>query len=170
MKYSIKTDRIHDITIERVTNAADFFNITVDGEVHQIEIKETHPNGKIKTIAVDQRVIPVDVIKNADHSPKSVYLSGIPFDVAIEKVKSIPFSPTPSQRAVCGDIKSPLPGQIIEIFTKIGDTVVKGQPVVHLESMKMENEIVSPKDGVVKKILVSVGQMVMKDEVMIQVN
>ncbi len=57
-------------------------------------------------------------------------------------------------------LKAPLQGTILRINVAVGDTVKKGQAVVILEAMKLENEVVAPCDGVVKEIKVSKGQSV----------
>lgn len=57
-------------------------------------------------------------------------------------------------------LKAPLQGTILKINVAVGDTVKKGQAVVILEAMKLENEVVATVDGVVKEIKVSKGQNV----------
>lgn len=64
-------------------------------------------------------------------------------------------------------ISAPLPGTVIAVSVKSGDHVTKGQTLIVLESMKMENEIVSPVDGKIDDILVSVGSSVKKDQELI---
>lgn len=59
-------------------------------------------------------------------------------------------------------VKSPLPGTIMSISVKEGDTVKSGDTVCVLEAMKMENDVHSTKSGVVKKILVSVGDAILE--------
>ncbi|WP_143959989.1 acetyl-CoA carboxylase biotin carboxyl carrier protein subunit [Litoribacter populi] len=66
------------------------------------------------------------------------------------------------------DIKAPMPGLIFDIKVKVGDEVQKGDHVLVLEAMKMENIIKSPGDGVVKEIKVSKGASVEKNQVLIQ--
>ena len=66
-------------------------------------------------------------------------------------------------------VEAPLPGRVIEIPVKVGDAVKKGQPVVILEAMKMENSITSDYNGVVKQILVAVGDAVPANAVMVEV-
>ena len=60
-------------------------------------------------------------------------------------------------------IKAPLPGTIMNIPVKVGDTIAAGATVCVLEAMKMENDIHSPRGGVVKQILVNVGDAVPQD-------
>jgi len=59
-----------------------------------------------------------------------------------------------------GAISSPMPGNVIKLMVKEGDSVKEGQPLVIVEAMKMENEIRSPSDGVVKKVNYAVGNLV----------
>jgi biotin carboxyl carrier protein len=60
-----------------------------------------------------------------------------------------------------GDVvTSMLPGVVLKVLVKPGDRVKAGEPVVIVESMKMENEIVSPVDGVVGEVLVREGQRI----------
>lgn len=65
------------------------------------------------------------------------------------------------------DIKSPMPGLILDISVKEGMEVKKGDPLLILEAMKMENVIKSPGDGKISAIHVSVGQSVEKNHTMI---
>ncbi len=66
-------------------------------------------------------------------------------------------------------IKAPLPGGVLDITVKVGDTIKNGDTVVVLEAMKMENNIHSDKSGVVKTIEVSKGDSVLEGAVLITV-
>jgi biotin carboxyl carrier protein len=59
-------------------------------------------------------------------------------------------------------LRSPLPGIIIDVLCKPGDTVKKGQKLLVLEAMKMENAINSEKDGVIKELKVNKGDSVLE--------
>ena len=59
-----------------------------------------------------------------------------------------------------GSVKAPLPGKIIELRVKAGDTVSKGQPLLVLEAMKMEHTLAAPTDGTVKTVRYAVGEQV----------
>ncbi|MCL6258022.1 acetyl-CoA carboxylase biotin carboxyl carrier protein subunit [Aquiflexum sp. TKW24L] len=69
---------------------------------------------------------------------------------------------------VAKDIKAPMPGLIFDIKVKEGDEVKKGDAVLILEAMKMENILKSPGDGTVKAIKIKKGQSVEKNQVLIQ--
>lgn len=68
------------------------------------------------------------------------------------------------QQATTGSsaLRSPLPGIILEIHCKTGDAVKKGQKLLILEAMKMENVINADRDGVVKEIKVNKGDSVLE--------
>ena len=59
-------------------------------------------------------------------------------------------------------VKSPLPGVILDIKVNVGDTVKKGQVIIILEAMKMENNINADKDGKITAINVSKGESVLE--------
>jgi biotin carboxyl carrier protein len=57
-------------------------------------------------------------------------------------------------------VKSQMPGKIVRVLVKAGDTVTRGQSLIVMEAMKMENEIKSPQDGVIKEVKVKEAQAV----------
>ena len=65
------------------------------------------------------------------------------------------------------DFRAPMPGLVLDIFAREGEMLGKGDQLMVLEAMKMENLLKCPGDGVVRKILVSKGQAVEKNQVLI---
>ena len=66
-------------------------------------------------------------------------------------------------------IEAPMPGNIVGVSVKVGDQVKKGQVLLVLEAMKMENEIVSPVDGKVVAVGVSKGDTVNPGDKLVQI-
>jgi glutaconyl-CoA decarboxylase len=64
-------------------------------------------------------------------------------------------------------VKSPLPGSVIKVLVSEGQAVKRGDTLLTLESMKMENAIMAEQDGTVKQIAVTPGQNVMQDDLLI---
>ncbi len=77
-------------------------------------------------------------------------------------------SPTASAGSASSKVTAPIPGVILSLKVKVGDTVKKNDLLLVLEAMKMENSILAEKDGVVKAVNVAVGQQVLQDSVMIE--
>lgn len=113
-------------------------------------------------------------VNDVEDNIARVEVNGIPFNVEMEKkpkaempkpvarpaVKPIakPAAPASTQSA----IKSPLPGVILDIKVKEGDVIKKGQVVLILEAMKMENSISADRDGKVAAIKVGKGESVLE--------
>jgi biotin carboxyl carrier protein len=66
-------------------------------------------------------------------------------------------------------IKAPMPGKIIDVLVREGSNVLRGEPVVILEAMKMQNEILSPVNGVIVKVSASTNTNVMKDDLLVEI-
>lgn len=70
-------------------------------------------------------------------------------------------APAPAVNLAAGEpVNAPMPGNILRVEVKQGDTIKAGQLLVVLEAMKMENEILAPKDGTVAQVVVSKGSTV----------
>jgi len=81
-------------------------------------------------------------------------------------------APAAAPAGVAGSItvESPMPGKILSVEKKVGDSVEAGQTIMILEAMKMENEIVAPEAGTIASINVSVNQSVEAGEVLATLN
>lgn len=88
---------------------------------------------------------------------------------AASKPAAAPKDATAAAPASEGSVISPMPGTILKVNVKEGDSVKAGDSVVILEAMKMENDITSPKDGVVKALSVTAGQAVAKGDALFEV-
>lgn len=66
-------------------------------------------------------------------------------------------------------VRAPMPGLVVDVPVQTGQEVIEGQPLVILESMKMENELLAPRAGVVKAIHVTPGEAVDLDQPLVVV-
>ena len=66
-------------------------------------------------------------------------------------------------------VEAPLPGRVVEISVKVGDVVKRGQTIVVLEAMKMENNITTDYAGTVKQIIVNVGDAVAANAILAEI-
>lgn len=97
-------------------------------------------------------------------TPKLVRTMAVP---STDSHPSMAKTANPTAPKGTGNIKSPLPGVILEMYVREGDTVKIGQKLLMLEAMKMENVINADKEGRVTLIKVSKGDSVMEGDILI---
>ena len=119
------------------------------------------------------------VIGDIEDNIAHVEVNGTHYTVEMEKKPKAEAAPKPVARpaakpaaaaapvvkpaaAAKSGVKSPLPGVILDIKVNVGDEVKKGQTVIILEAMKMENSINADKDGKITAINVSKGESVLE--------
>ena len=79
-----------------------------------------------------------------------------------------PAAPAAAAPAAAGEqVKSPMPGNILDVKVAVGDTVAEGDVLIILEAMKMENEIVAPCSGKVASVNVQKGATVNSDDLLV---
>jgi len=129
-------------------------------------------------------------IDSIEENQAALEVNGVSFEVELEKKSSVAKTPklvrsvavpsTDSSQAVAktsspsapkggGTIKSPLPGVILKVHVKVGDTVSLSQELITLEAMKMENSIQADKAGVVQAIHFNNGDSVMEGDVLLTI-
>jgi len=91
-----------------------------------------------------------------------VYIHGRPYVVAVQDERSRALASLAGGAHVAGDavIRAPMPGLVANVLAAEGAAVRRGQTVVVLEAMKMENDLTAPRAGVVKAVHVTKGQTV----------
>ena len=107
----------------------------------------------------------------------NVIVNGVTYDVAVDEVfgaatpapvvVSAPVTAAPAQVGA-GDttVNAPMPGKIVKLLLEAGQIVKKGEVVLILEAMKMQNEITAPVAGTVKSLQVTAGQNVKPGEIL----
>ena len=139
-------------------------------EAQQLDILSTGENGF--HILKNQKAYKVEV-QDIDYATKtftfkingSIYTAKIN-DVYDRLIDQLGLKVGATQKV--GDIKAPMPGLVLEVAVSIGQTVAKGDKVLILEAMKMENVIKAAGDGVVKAIHTTKGQPVEKGQLLIE--
>ena len=81
--------------------------------------------------------------------------------------KTAPAAPAASVPAGANAVKAPMPGNILKVLVKAGDSVKKGTLLCVLEAMKMENEILAPADGTIDTVAVAPGATVATDAILV---
>lgn len=101
----------------------------------------------------------------------TVLINGNTYNFIIETEKSYKRSKKMTLRVSDCKVSIPamLPGLVCDVMVEVGQLVVKGETLLTLEAMKMQNEILCPQNGVIKQIRVKPGDNVIKDQILIEV-
>ena len=146
-KYSLKINgNQYEVKIDDINEASTLAHVTVNGTKYDVEIEGGKATGTKKPA-----VAPAPAATGLSVTPKTPITS----------------KPVAAPAATGAKVTCPLPGTVIAINVKEGDTVAAGQTLLVLEAMKMENNIDAERGGVVKQILVAAGATVMEGDVLI---
>jgi biotin carboxyl carrier protein len=128
------------------------FRITVNGKEYEVGVEEVR--GEARPVSVAAAPAPAP-----QAAPQAV--KAAPVKAEAPKAEA-PKAKTPAKAAGSKDglVSSPMPGTISDILVREGDRVKKGQVLIMLEAMKMQNEIMSGYDGVVASIHTTKGASV----------
>ena len=118
------------------------FKIKVDGKEYLVEMEEIGAVAPVAPAPVAPAPAPA-----------------APASEPVAEASPAPAAPVSVAPAGADAMPSPMPGTILRILVNVGDTVAENQPLMILEAMKMENEIVASKAGVVSGIHVANGQV-----------
>lgn len=157
---------------------------TIDDESYEIDINE---EGEIR---LDGERLPADFMPVAEQSVYSLILNDRSFEahispeeeglevllrgsrylVSIEDERSrLLRRAGKAELAQTGEfhLKAPMPGLVVEVPVETGQQVAKGENLIILESMKMQNELKAPRDGTIARVRVQPGDSVKQNSVMI---
>lgn len=142
------------------------YKLKINGNEYNVEVKDI--DGAVANVSINGVDYEVEIEGSLakPKTPKITMQASTPSTDSHPAVAKTA-KPTPSGAGVA--IKSPLPGVILDIYVKEGDTVKVGQHLLMLEAMKMENNIDSDKEGVVKSISVSKGGSVLEGDVLLTI-
>lgn len=126
------------------------YMIKLNGKVYEVEMEEV--TGEASATILEKQVANKEVSATT-----------------IEKAPAPAAAPT-APVAGAETVEAPMPGTIVSIAVKAGDQVKKGQVLVVLEAMKMENEIVAARDAKVVSVNVAKGDMVNPGDALVQIS
>ena len=136
------------------------YKYTINGNKYEVAINEV--SDTTAKVTVNGADYTVEWEKPVEEKPV------VKVQPVAAKPAAAPAAPTPAAAPVSGNaIKTPLPGVIIDVKVAVGDVVKKGQTVVVLEAMKMENNINADRDGKVVSIQVAKGDTVADGAVLV---
>ena len=135
--------------LDAVSIETNKFHILDHNLPYKAEIVSSDFNQKKYTVKVNNNTYHVAISNPLDTLIKEMGFS-------IGKTKQVHF------------IKAPMPGLILEINVTIGQTVKENDSLLILTAMKMENSFLSPREGIIKNIAISVGDSVVKGDLLIE--
>ncbi len=142
------------------------FKFTIAGQPYDTTVNEIEPN--VCEVTVNGTVFQVEIEKQETVKKKPVVA---PRPAATATGAAVSASKPAAAPASAGTtvVKSPLPGSIVKVMVQAGQDIKKGDTLLTMESMKMENVIASEFTGKVKSVLVQPGQNVMQDDKLVEI-
>lgn len=132
------------------------YELRLDGESHRFELLLA--KGPLYSFLINgTELLEADVTFRQDKA--ELNLRNVPYHLEVFDPRRRAVSQSDSAGGH-GLISAPMPGKIVEMKVKVGDSVQKGQALVVIEAMKMQNELASAIDGVVKEVAVQPGAAV----------
>lgn len=132
------------------------FEITADGQDYAAEILASSEDSI--RIEFDDAQYHFSVAMTGYEDDETLYLHGIGAGMVLKVIPRFP--DVAAEQELSGGYKSPMPGTIIKVAVEVGDKVKEYDPLVIMESMKMEQTICAETDGVVKEIFVAEGAVI----------
>ena len=141
--------------------------IIVNGDAYKINFRYLDGGG-VLSLLLNNRSF--EAVINEGEDSWEVLMQGAFYNVQVQDERAYRLAQARgSGPGVTGEavIRSPMPGLIVNVPVQEGDLVQKGEQVIILESMKMENELRAPRDGVISRVAVGNGDSVEKDQVLV---
>ena len=135
------------------------YRITVNGNVYDVVVEETAGGVAAAPVAAQPKAVPVPA------APQ------VPVPAA-PAAPQVPVQTAPAASGTQGGVKvtAPMPGKILAVKANVGQAVKRGDVIIVLEAMKMENEIVAPEDGTIASIEVSEGKAIEAGDILATLN
>ena len=139
--------------------------LRIGGREYRAEVKELTPERA--TVEVDGKEYQVDLVQLGRRKVTADAVR--PMSAAVAAPVVMVHAPRPAALAGEGGITAPMPGLIVSLKAKEGDSVQAGQTLLVMEAMKMENAIAAPYSGTVSKIYVREGDSVGEGDLLVDV-
>ncbi|MBE6198377.1 MAG: biotin/lipoyl-binding protein [Alistipes sp.] len=146
------------------------YSLTINGNSYEVKIDDINEASTLAHVTVNGTKYDVEIAGGKAPVVKKPQVTAAPEATGLSVTPKTPIATKPAAAPVAaGGLKvaCPLPGTVLSINVKEGDTVAAGQTLLVLEAMKMENNIDAERGGVVKQVLVQAGATVMEGDVLL---
>jgi biotin carboxyl carrier protein len=130
-----------------------------DGELREVDARWVQ-NGRALSLRVDGRMHLIDLTAHDEPGHLEATVNGRFLDLLVMDELRARAHEAQAQVGGGGRVCAEIPGLVMSVLTTVGAAVRRGEPLLVLEAMKMQNEIGAPLDGVVAEVLVREGQSV----------
>ncbi|MCK9290161.1 MAG: biotin/lipoyl-containing protein [Bacteroidales bacterium] len=138
------------------------FKFTIRGNNYEVEVLKLEST--LAEIEVNGTTYQVEIERKKTESKTPILVrSAVPSNVLKSDVKM-----SAGDKAELSKVIAPLPGTILQIFVKPGDKVKRGDKLLVYEAMKMENNLLAEKDGIIKVIKVNVSDNILQGDLLIE--
>lgn len=135
-----------------VQRQGDGYTVSVDGGPERsVDLRRL---GAVLSLVVEGRSVDAALVRRDDGWDVDLFGTTHSCQVVDPRRKALRLANAAHQ----GMLSTAMPGRVVAVLVEVGDTVAKGQPVVVVEAMKMENELKAPADGQVMEIFVDAEQ------------
>jgi biotin carboxyl carrier protein len=144
-------------------------SIRIGKREYEVQLKQDDKFGTY--ILWKNRKYPVEVIRSRQNKYEILfndisYIFTVETPFSLQRMKVLHSGKRKPEREI---LKAPMPGKIIDVLVREGAGVVRGEPLLILEAMKMQNEIQSPVNGKVLKVNAKANTNVMKDDILVEI-
>lgn len=140
------------------------YNVQIEDQTYQVEIKDLHARPILAVVnGVEFKIFPLNSRPSASAAQPNP-----PAETPKTSQPAITALPKASPVANGGTVRAPIPGVILSILVKPGETVAHGQELCIIEAMKMKNAIRAAREGVIQEVLVAPGQTVNHGEALMK--
>jgi biotin carboxyl carrier protein len=134
------------------------FRVTIDGKVHDVDGRAIRPG--TWSIVLGERSFNVELDKRRAGIAASVGASEALLQVEDALHRRLAAAAQPRDKGRGESIRAPIAGKVVKVLVAPGDNVAPGAPIIVLEAMKMENELVAERGGTVQSVHKAAGQAV----------
>ena len=144
---------------------------TINGKRYEVEVEKVDAYKSLDRNGVAAPKAPV-LAASAPRAAAPAPAPAAPAPATAPAPAPAPAAPAPAAAPAAGGttVEAPMPGKVLSVKAAVGQAVKFGEPLVIMEAMKMETEIVAPADGTVSQILVSTGDAVDTGAAMVILN
>jgi len=142
------------------------FKFSINNNNYDVNLLSYESN-KVK-LEVNGKAYEVMVDRSGEVSKTPTLVRQSP-QLSTDSHKATALTSSPTEKKGAGVIKAPLPGTIIKVFVKAGDSVRSGENLLTWEAMKMENNLTSDREGTVKVVKVKPGDNILEGDILVEI-